>query len=73
MTSTKGHDLFLTVDGKDDFFQNRSLQDNADSTYELKLSNDGTKATITVRSSAQLRFNIDGAEELSTVPSGTYK
>ena len=73
MTSTKGHDLFLTVDGKDEFFQNRSLQDNADSTYELKLSDDGTKATITVRSSAQLRFNIDGAEELSTVPSGTYK
>jgi hypothetical protein len=70
MTSTKGHDLFLTVDKKDAFFQNRSLQGNADSTYELKLSDDGTKATITVRSPAKLRFIIDGAMEYSTVPTG---
>ncbi len=49
VASTEVHDLFLTVDGKDDFFQNRSLQDNADSTYELKLGDGGAKATITVR------------------------
>jgi len=70
MTSTKGHDLFLTVDKKDAFFQKRSLQGNADSTYELKLSDDGTKATITIRSPAKLRFIIDGAMEYSTVPTG---
>ena len=71
MTSTKGNELFLTVDRKDEFFQKRILQANSEATYELKLSDDGTKATITIRSSAKLHFNIDGAMEFSTVPAGT--
>ena len=71
MTSTKGNDLFLTVDKKDDFFQKRILQANSEAKYELKLSDDGTKATITIRSSAKLHFNIDGAMEFSMVPAGT--
>jgi hypothetical protein len=71
MTSTKGHDLFLTVPRNDDFFQRRSLQGNWESTYELKLSEDGTKATVTLRATARLKFGIDGAEAFSTVPTGT--
>ncbi len=71
MISTKGYDLFLTVPHNDEFFQQRSLQANWESTYELKLSEDGTKATVTLRAAANLHFNIDGAEEFSTIPSGT--
>ena len=71
MTSTKGNELFLTVDKKDEFFQQRILQANSEAKYELKLSDDGTKATITIRASAKLHFNIDGAMQFSMVPAGT--
>jgi len=71
VSSVKGFGLVFSIDPTSNMFQTANLQALRQPEYILDVSEDGTKAKVTVRSSGDLKFRLVQSKGWSEVSMGT--
>ena len=72
LTSEKGYGMLLAPNLNDQFFENSIFNNSKDITYALEVSDDGTKAKVTIYISGDVAFRLTDSQEIGENATGNY-